>query len=83
MLGVEVQQLPEGALHLLAELDVHYPSVSDPDGALRAALGAAPVLPLSFVVTADGRVTQVNPPEVLRSPEQVRAVVERYLDPGR
>jgi thiol-disulfide isomerase/thioredoxin len=82
VLGVEVQQLPEGALELLAALNVHYPSVSDPDGRLRGALSAPPVLPLSYVVSADGRVTQVNPPEVLRSPEQVRAVVERYLSPG-
>ncbi|MGH3754284.1 MAG: TlpA family protein disulfide reductase [Pseudonocardiaceae bacterium] len=82
VLGVEVQRLPEGALELLAALDVHYPSVSDPGGRLRAALGAPAVLPLSFVVSADGRVSQVNPPEVLRSPEQVRTVVARYLGPG-
>lgn len=82
VLGVEVQGLPEGALDLLAALNVHYPSVSDPDGRLRAALSAPPVLPLSYVVSADGRVSQVNPPEVLRSPEQVRAVVARYLGPG-
>ncbi|MGH3775160.1 MAG: TlpA family protein disulfide reductase [Pseudonocardiaceae bacterium] len=82
VLGVEVQRLPEGALDMLAALNVHYPSVSDPDGRLRAALGAPAVLPLSFVVSADGRVSQVSPPEVLRSPEQVRAVVQRYLGPG-
>ncbi|MGH3873599.1 MAG: TlpA family protein disulfide reductase [Pseudonocardiaceae bacterium] len=82
VLGVEVQRLPEGALDLLAALGVHYPSVSDPDGALRAALGAPAVLPLSFVVSADGQVSQVTPPEVLRSPEQVRAVVQRHLSPG-
>lgn len=82
VLGVEVQQLPEGALDLLASLNVHYPSVSDTDGRLRGALSAPPVLPLSYLVSADGRVTQVNPPEVLRSPEQVRAVVARYLGPG-
>jgi thiol-disulfide isomerase/thioredoxin len=82
VLGVEVQRLPEGALDLLTALNVHYPSVSDPDGRLRAALGAPPVLPLSYVVSADGRVDQVNPPEVLRSPEQVRKVVARYLGPG-
>lgn len=81
VLGVEVQQLPEGALELLAALNVHYPSVSDPDGRLRAALSAPPVVPLSYVVSADGRVSQVNPPEVLRTPEQVRAVVARYLGP--
>lgn len=82
VLGVEVQGLPEGALDMLAALDVHYPSVSDPEGVLRAALGAPAVLPLSFVVSADGRVSQVNPPAVLRSPEQVRAVLQRYLGPG-
>jgi thiol-disulfide isomerase/thioredoxin len=82
VLGVEVQRLPEGALDMLAALNVHYPSVSDPEGRLRAALDAPAVLPLSFVVSADGRVNQVSPPEVLRSPEQVRAVVQRYLGPG-
>jgi thiol-disulfide isomerase/thioredoxin len=82
VLGVEVQQLPEDALDMLATLHVRYPSVSDPDGRLRAALGAPPVLPLTYVVGADGRVTQVTPPEVMRSPEQVRAVVARYLGAG-
>jgi thiol-disulfide isomerase/thioredoxin len=82
VLGVEVQQLPEGALDLLSALNVHYPSVSDRDGRLRAALSAPPVLPLTYLVSADGQVSQVNPPEVLRSPQQVRAVVTRYLGPG-
>ncbi len=82
VLGVEVQQLPEGALAAFAELDVHYPSVSDPEGRLRAALGAPPIIPLTYLVSADGRVHQVNPPEVLRSAAQVRAVVARYLGPG-
>jgi thiol-disulfide isomerase/thioredoxin len=82
VLGVEVQGLPEAALEVLATLHVHYPSVSDPDGRLRAALSAPPVVPLSYLVSADGRVSQVNPPEVLRTPAQVRAVVARYLGPG-
>lgn len=82
VLGVEAQQLPERALDLLAALNVHYPSISDPEGRLRAALRAPPVLPLSYVVSADGRVSQLNPPEVLRSPEQVRVVIARYLGPG-
>jgi hypothetical protein len=82
VLGVEVQQLPEAALEELAALNVHYPSVSDPEGRLRAALHAPPVIPLTYLVTADGTVHQVNPPEVMRSAEQVRAVVARYLGPG-
>ncbi|MQA14410.1 MAG: redoxin family protein [Pseudonocardiaceae bacterium] len=79
VIGVEVQRLPAGGLDLLAALDVHYPSVSDPDGALRRALGSPPVLPLTYVVAPDGRVMQVNPPEVFRDPAGVRAAVERYL----
>jgi thiol-disulfide isomerase/thioredoxin len=82
VLGVEVQGLPDAALDLLATLRVHYPSVSDPDGRLRAALSAPPVVPLSYLVSADGRVSQVNPPQVLRTPAQVRAIVARYLGPG-
>ena len=82
VLGIEVQQLPAAALDELAALNVHYPSVSDPDGRLRAALHAPPVIPLTYLVSADGTVHQVNPPEVMRSPEQVRAVVARYLGPG-
>jgi len=82
VLGVEVQGLPEAALDVLATLHVHYPSISDPGGRLRAALSAPPVVPLSYLVSADGHISQVNPPEVLRTPEQVRAVVARYLGPG-
>lgn len=82
VLGVEVQQLPAAALDELATLGVHYPSVSDPDGRLRAVLHAPPVIPLTYLVSADGSVKQVNPPEVMRSPEQVRAVVARYLGSG-
>ncbi|MDQ3988166.1 MAG: TlpA family protein disulfide reductase [Actinomycetota bacterium] len=79
VLGVEVQRLPEGGLDLLARLGVHFPSVSDPDRVLQAALRSPPVLPLTYLVSADGRVQQVNPPEVFRSPAQVRATVVRYL----
>jgi thiol-disulfide isomerase/thioredoxin len=82
VLGVEVQQLPEAALDEVAALGVHYPSVSDPDGRLRAALRAPPVIPLTYLVSADGQVQQLNPPEVMRSAEEVRAVVARYLGPG-
>ena len=82
VLGVDVQGPPEAALDLLRALNVHYPSVSDPDGRLRAALNVPPVVPLTYLVSADGQVSQLNPPEVLRSPQQVRAVVARYLGPG-
>jgi len=79
VLGVEVQRLPEGGLDLMTRLGVHFPSVSDPEGVLRAALRSPPVLPLTYLVSSDGRVRQVNPPEVFRDPAQVRAAVVRYL----
>lgn len=82
VIGIEVQRLPEGALDMLATLGVRYPSVSDPDGELRAALGSPPVLPMTYLVAADGRVQAVTPPEVLRDPARVRAVVEQYLGPS-
>lgn len=82
VLGVEVQGLPEGGLDLMAALGVHYPSVSDPRGELRAALRFPPVLPVTYVVSPDGSVWQVNPPEVFRDAAQVRAAVARYLGDG-
>jgi len=46
---------------------------------VRAALAAPAVLPLSYVVAADGSVRMVNPPVVFRSADEVDAVVARYL----
>lgn len=82
VIGVQVGGSLAGGLNLLAELDVHYPSVRDPDGQLRAALGSPPVLPLTYVVRPDGRVLQVNPPQVFGDPAEVRAAVQHYLRAG-
>ncbi len=82
VLGVEVQGLSAGGLDLMATLGVHYPSVSDPRGELRAALRFPPVLPVTYIVSPDGSVQQVNPPEVFRDPAQVRVAVARYLGDG-
>jgi thiol-disulfide isomerase/thioredoxin len=80
VVGVQSQDLPDqAALDLMSKLDVHYPSVTDPDKRLRTALDAPPVLPMSFIVHPDGRVEPVVPPTVLETPEQVRGVVDGYL----
>jgi thiol-disulfide isomerase/thioredoxin len=79
VLGVQVDGSPEAGLALLTVLDVHLPSVTDPDGTVRAALSAPAVLPLSYVVAADGSVRMVNPPVVFHSADEVNAVVTRYL----
>lgn len=79
VLGINVQDRPQDALTMLAELGVSFPSVTDPAGAIQIALDAPPVIPLSYVVRPDGSVQQVNPPVVFESPDEVRRTVERYL----
>ena len=49
------------------------------EAGVRGALGTAPVLPLSYLVTADGRIRPVEPPVPFRSSEQVREAVTRLL----
>ena len=78
VLGVNVQDRESAALSLLTELDARYPSVTDPDGVLRAALQVPAILPASALVLADGSVRPL-PPTVFRSPEQVAEVVRQYL----
>jgi thiol-disulfide isomerase/thioredoxin len=76
VLGIDVRDDPRAALALLAELGVALPSVTDPDGALRAALDVPPALPASYVVRADGTVARVDPPTPFRSADEVAAAVE-------
>jgi thiol-disulfide isomerase/thioredoxin len=77
VLGVNVRDQPASALGLLADLGVHYPSVTDPDGAVQHALRAPPVLPVSYLVRPDGSVYRITRPLVFSSPDQVRAAVAR------
>lgn len=80
VVGINVQDRPRDALRMVADLTGRFPSVTDPAGAIQAALHAPPILPLSYVVRPDGSVQQVNPPVVFESRQQVRRTVERYLD---
>jgi hypothetical protein len=77
VLGVNVRDQPASALGLLADLGVHYPSVTDPNGAVQHALRAPPVLPVSYLVHPDGSVYRILQPLVFSSPDQVRAAVVR------
>lgn len=79
VLGVDVRDDPRAALRLLSDLGVTLPSVSDPDGALRAALDIPPPLPLSYLVRADGTVSRVDPPVPFGTADEVAAAVERLL----
>lgn len=77
VLAVDMRDDPVAALDLLRELRVGLPAVTDPDGAVRAALDVPPALPASFVVRADGSVARVDPPTPFRSPDEVAAAVDR------
>lgn len=78
VLTLNVRDTPDRALALLADLGVRLPAVSDPDGALRAALRAPPALPISYVLRADGSVVRVDPPTPFRTADDVARAVARY-----
>lgn len=81
VVGVNVRDDPRAALRLLADLGVAFPSVTDPDDALRTALDIPPALPVSYVVRADGSVARVDPPVPFRTADEVAAAVERLVAP--
>ncbi|MDD7941726.1 TlpA disulfide reductase family protein [Actinomycetospora lutea] len=75
VLGVDAADRASTALGLLESLGARYPSVSDPGQVVGPRVGAPPILPASVLVRADGSVVDI-PPQVLRTPEQVRAAVD-------
>jgi thiol-disulfide isomerase/thioredoxin len=76
VVAVQVQSKEADGLELLAKLGVHLPSLFDGPDALRKVLKAPQQLPVSYVVRADGSVTQVATPVVFTTPDQVREVVK-------
>ena len=80
VLGIDVRDDPRAALALLRELGVALPTVTDPDGALRAALDVPPALPRVATSCAP---TAASPgstrPSPFRSADEVAAAVERLL----
>lgn len=62
-------------------LGAHYPSVTDPDAALLAALRSPPVLPATFVLRADGSTAWVTPPVVFQTADEVAEAVARHGAP--
>jgi thiol-disulfide isomerase/thioredoxin len=79
VLAVQVASPASEGLALLAELQVHLPSVFDGDGTsgpVRTALKAPSSLPATYLVTAGGEVRLIENPRVFRNTDQVRAAVE-------
>lgn len=82
VLGINVLDRTSSALEMVAELGVDYPSVYDPGERVQRALRAPPVLPVNYLVKPDGTIERISDPVIFRSPDQIRAVVERYLGPS-
>lgn len=82
VIGIDVLEPPADALSLLTDLGVHYPSVTDPDATLRAALVWPRTLPTSYLLRPDGTVERI-PPTVFRTPQESDQLVHHYLDPTR
>ncbi|MCQ4122662.1 TlpA family protein disulfide reductase [Rhodococcus tibetensis] len=78
VVGIDVEDSATAALALLTELGAHYPSFGDTDAAaLRGALAAPPVLPMSFLLRPDGSIHRITAPAIFDDPTQIhRAVSE-------
>jgi hypothetical protein len=77
VLGVDVQDTADSARQLIAELHVSYPSVFDGRGTVQRALQAPPILPVSYVIHADGSVHRVTDPLLFRTTEKVGRAIAR------
>lgn len=83
VLGINVLDRTSSALEMIAELGVRYPSVYDPREKVQRALRVPPVLPVNYLVLPDGTVERITDPPIFRSPDEIRALVERYLGSPR
>ncbi|WP_442972210.1 TlpA family protein disulfide reductase [Rhodococcus sp. WAY2] len=76
IVGIDVDDSSTAALALLTELGALYPSFGDTDAdALRAALAAPPVLPLSFLLRPDGSIHRITTPATFGDPTQIHRAV--------
>lgn len=79
VVGVQAMSDADDGLRMLDELGVHLPTVHDGDNRIRAALKSPNLWPASYLVTPSGEVRRVDPPTVFKSPDGVRAAVQRTL----
>lgn len=80
VVGIDVEDSSTAALTLLTELGAHYPSFGDTDAAaLRAALAAPPVLPMSFLLRPDGSIHRITTPAIFDDPTQIHRAVSELM----
>jgi cytochrome c biogenesis protein CcmG, thiol:disulfide interchange protein DsbE len=78
VIGVDFQDtLPDYALHMVGELNVTYPQLADPEGAIRAPLDIQG-LPYTFFVTRSGSVAFVHP-GALTADSEVQRLIHEHL----
>jgi len=82
VLAVDERDRPDAALALLTDLGVRLPAVADPDGVLAGALRVPPVLPVSYLLRADGSVRMITPPTPFGTADEVAATVARLHAAG-
>lgn len=75
VLGVQVQDKPANGRQLMADLNIAYPSVADPESTAQRALQVPAVLPVSYLVRADGSAVRITQPPVFRSVDDIRKAV--------
>ncbi|MGH3861694.1 TlpA family protein disulfide reductase [Actinokineospora sp.] len=79
VVGLAIKSPTADALGLLRDLNVKFPNLLDTDGSVERALKLPAALPASYLVSADGTVTFISDPRLLRSVADVRGAVTRYL----
>nr|WP_234714091.1 TlpA disulfide reductase family protein [Mycolicibacterium chlorophenolicum] len=78
VIGVNVSDRPDAAESLVRDLRIRYPSLTDADDVQRA-LGAPPLLPLSYLIAANGTIRRLQDVLVFGDLEQVRTSVTAAL----
>lgn len=79
VLGVNVLDRASAALELVARLGVDYPSVYDPDEAIKRAWRVPQFLPVTYLAHPDGTVERITDPPVFRTVEEIHAAVQERL----
>ena len=79
IIGVNVFDTPDDAAAFAADLGVHYPQFSDPDGGLSTAL-AVTGLPATAFFDADGKLIEVH--QGAFTADELRAAISQYLPAG-
>lgn len=80
VVGLDVRDRPSSAAALMRDLQIRYPSYADADN-VAAALAAPPLLPLSYLVKADGTVRRLQDVLVFRDVGQVTQAIAAAMDP--